>query len=573
MTGPGTPQRDSVSSHGDARSRACAKPGRARSAWGGKRGIPLRLIPSCLAVLALLAALLAAWRIGRSSLLEGDARAFYVPLARLAAQGDVRALSNPLIQPGYPVLVGVTSRIFWWHTYPVELAGRTVSLVCFVALVLVVFSLTRRLCGRRAALAAAALTAVTPVVVTYSSRIGPETLFALIVTGVVRLAILAGQTQKMRHIVALYALAALGGMVRTEGMLLLPLAVLAMRVLHSQKRTSLPTPPRTAHLLAIVTVVLLTYGPRCVLVQRSMGWFVPDVRIARLFMKRGDVPEFYRGFEHGDAGPLARRIASAIHLPDQENNRGDRPWKGIGSTETILELMLAALVVIGLLDRARRRRLRREMIVVLGVCGCLLAGYFLLWILQSTAFQSRQLVNVSGLLIPWAGAGLLATQRLLRRSRLMRVRGFRPAWVVRGMLIVLVVAMAYRTVRFKHRDHHRKAGQFILRRHGAEARILSTSGQAAFYAHGTHLPLPVHPIPPYCKPITLQQLRTICHQSGADYLIADAHCLYWCPELDDLLRDSGAPQALLGEFRYRPSRPGDRVLDVSQFLRSLPSRR
>ena len=531
MTGPVKPQGGGVSSQGEARPHVRARSGRARSVWGGRREIPLRLIPSCLVVLAILAALLAAWRIGRSNLLEGDSLSFYVPLARLAAQGDVRALSNPLIQPGYPVLVGAASRIFWWHTYPVELAGRTVSLVCFVALVLVVFSLARRLCGRRAALAAAALTVVSPVVVPFSSRIGPETLFALIVAGVVRLAILAGQTRKMRHVVALYALAALGGMVRTEGILLLPLAVLAMRVLHSQKRTALPGPPRMAHLLAIVTVVLLTYGPRCVLVQRDTGWFVPDVRIARLFMKQDDVPEFYRGCDRGDAGPLARRIASAIHLPDHEINRGDTPWKEINSTESILNLSLAALVVIGLLDRARRRRRRREILVVSMVCGCLLATYVLLWILQSVAFQSRQLVNVSGLIIPWAGAGLLATQRILRHSRLMRVRWFRPSWVVRGMLVALVVTMAYPAVTFEHRDHCRKAGQFILRRHGAEARILATSGQTAFYARGTHLPLPVYSIVPYCKPITLQQLRTICRESGADYLIADAGCRRWCPEL------------------------------------------
>ena len=579
MTGQVGPQGDDASSQWGAWPHVRARRGRAWFALGGGGAVSPGLILGCIAVFA---ALLAAWRISRSSLLEGDSLALYVPLAQSVARGDVRALAHPLVQPVYPALVGATSRIFWWCTYPVELAGRAVSLVCFVALVLAVFSLARRLCGRRAAIAAAALTAVSPVVVPFSSRIGPETLFALIVVGVVRLAILAGQTRKMRHVVALYAVAALGGLVRTEGLLLLPLAVLALRVLNSHKRQAPAPPARAARLLAIVTVVLLAYGPRCLLVQRETGWFVPDIRIARLFMARGDVPEHYRDRQNGDAGPLAESIASTIHLPNHERNKGDTPWRNIDSTETILNLLLAGLVVIGLWDRARRRRLRREMLVVLMVCGCLLGIYLLLWVMQSVAFQSRQLVNVSGLLMPWAGAGILVLRGrraasvglvvIQRHPRLMRAQWFSPSWTVRGVLIALVVVMTSQVVKFKHRDHHREAGRFILRRQGAGARILAISGQATFYARGTHLPIPVYPIAPYLKPITLQQLCTICRQSRADYVIADATCQYWCPELEDFLQNSHSPPGLLAEFSYRPSRSGNRVLDVAQFLRSFPAR-
>ncbi|HEU4595737.1 MAG TPA: glycosyltransferase family 39 protein, partial [Pyrinomonadaceae bacterium] len=140
--------------------------------------------------------LLLAWRVEHVISPDGVE---YVRLGRNLVSGHLAAGMSTYFPPLYPLLVGLASLVFGDG----ELAGRFVSVVAGSLLVVPAYALAREWYGERAAMVAAALVALHPVLAYYSTVVLTEATYTLLFT----CGVLAGWTALSGRRARAYALA------------------------------------------------------------------------------------------------------------------------------------------------------------------------------------------------------------------------------------------------------------------------------------------------------------------------------------------------------------------------------
>jgi hypothetical protein len=150
-----------------------------------------------------------------------------------------RETPNTLWPPLYPVLATTLSFIVG----SMETAGKLVSLISNIALLIPLFFLTMRLFGRTAAMFAGLIFTISPVVLRWSVRVMTDSLFAfLLFTGLWLFllcyeAVYEKKSSLSRVGPAFIIVSVLAALTRYQGLLLFPLALmlLVMAVLHNRK--------------------------------------------------------------------------------------------------------------------------------------------------------------------------------------------------------------------------------------------------------------------------------------------------------------------------------------------------
>ena len=206
-----------------------------------------------------------AFALVRSRPLLGDALEFHLQANLLAdghgyiqpgvfsATGIARPSADkpplyPLLEAGVSLLGGRS-----WQ------AHHLVGIACGTGTVIVTGLLGRRLATPRIGLIAGAVAAVYPLLVATDGSLRSESLFALLVTLALLLAVRLRAAPSVRRAAELGVVVALASLTRSEGLLLLALPVLA---LGRPPRVSLRLPAITA---AICVVVLIPWFIRCLI--------------------------------------------------------------------------------------------------------------------------------------------------------------------------------------------------------------------------------------------------------------------------------------------------------------------
>lgn len=401
----------------------------------------------------------------------------YVAHARRLAAGDLANGMSTYWPPLYPALVAVASLVF----RDAEFAGRFVSTVAGGLLVLPAHRLARLWYGRRAALVCAALVALHPLLVYYSTTLLTESTYTLIFT----CAVVAGWSALKGTKARAYAFAgALFGacyLLKPEafGFVLLLLFMLAARRL-LMRAGLLQTPVSNA--LALVAGFVAAASPQLLYIRWQTGtWFLSAKTSGHLLQGArragGDAAVSYAdGLP--DAMTAFVRLAKAVRFEYEIFN-------------LIFPTAFVLLVALGLFRRRWTRARAAREAYLLAFVAAALAGYAV------TLPNIRFLAPLVPLLLCWVSKGTLELAAWARGTLARfdvssttpaRVRRFTAPLVVALLAASLVPLFVYLMRGDKWGDYcgQKRAGVWI-REHANAPTIMSTVPVAAFYAEGRNV--------------------------------------------------------------------------------------
>jgi 4-amino-4-deoxy-L-arabinose transferase-like glycosyltransferase len=427
----------------------------------------------------------------------------YAGLGRSLAAGNLAGALSPFYPPLYPLLVGLSSLVF----RDVEFAGRFVSVVAGAAVVLPAYALARDSYGERVARLAAAVVALHPLLVYYSSVLLTESAYTLalncgVLAGWAALSRAAANTNGETLTRAAWRAHLVAGVVFGACYLIKPEAagfvvlLVAMRTVvnfsgarRSFKRTALDC-------LALAAGFLLLALPYLLYLRGALGgWTISGKLRGHLWQGGGRAGEF----------------ASASLVPDYWSALA-QTTKGLMNEYELFSLLFplpfVAISALGLFRAGwTRARARRELYLFAFVAATL-AGYAV------TLPNIRFLVPLLPLLVCWLARGVvelegwlaetLARRRssraiagvaegkvLARGDRLVGGRFFR-ALVFAVLIASLMPAFVFLLRGDKWGDYHgqKLAAAWIKEHAGVAApRIMATAPVAAFYAGGQYVTL------------------------------------------------------------------------------------
>ncbi|HEV7892927.1 MAG TPA: glycosyltransferase family 39 protein, partial [Pyrinomonadaceae bacterium] len=417
----------------------------------------------------------------------------YVAHARRLAAGDLANGMSTYWPPLYPALVAVASLVF----RDAEFAGRFVSAVAGAALVLPAHRLARRWYGRRAALVCAALVALHPLLVYYSTTLLTESTYTLLFT----CAVLAGWSALTGTTARAYAFAgALFGacyLLKPEafGFVLLLLVMLAARRLLT--KTSLRRMKASLNQTSVLNALALVAGfvaassPQLVYIRWQTGkWFLSAKTSGHLLQGArragGDAAADYAS-GLPDAMTAFVRLAKAVRFEYEIFN-------------LIFPTVFVLLVALGLFRRRWTRARAAREAYLLAFVAAALAGYAV------TLPNIRFLAPLVPLLLCWVSKGTLELAAWARGTLARfnvgstfaaRVKRFTAPLVVAVLVASLAPLFVYLMRGDKWGDYYgqKRAGVWIREREAAHKTgevgrapaVMSTVPVAAFYAGGRNV--------------------------------------------------------------------------------------
>ena len=413
----------------------------------------------------------------------------------------------------YPPLYSLILALFVPYWENPEWGARIVSSVLGGLWVWPTLWLARQTTGERVGLISAFLVAVAPAAVEASTRVLPEALFGLCLTG--HLAALA-TVLRTRSLVMAGVAGVLGGLAtlsRPEGMGYL---VLAWGVLLSMPAFSINPISYRSVLLRIAALSIawsLVIFPNMLLIKQqtgswhwsgkmtvtlrwaeSVGSERPDVVIERVITEEGaqNAHDGLLGQLRSDPASPGRRALINLHLLDKY------------SLPALLHTGGIALLVLGLVH-LRFRRLP-EMPEWLLVAAFLPLAGLLLFVVESRYFVS--VVPVVGII---SGIGLA---RLRRATGEATSASLSPA--AKALLVVVVLSYLPWIVRPWFREEpaalEKRAGQWLLQAGDAGTVFLGRSPVIGYYARARGIPFAQRP---------LDDLLAEGRRAGARFLVAD----------------------------------------------------
>jgi 4-amino-4-deoxy-L-arabinose transferase-like glycosyltransferase len=427
----------------------------------------------------------------------------YVAHARRLAAGDLANGMSTYWPPLYPALVAAASLVF----RDAEFAGRFVSTVAGAALVLPAHRLARRWYGRKAALVCAALVALHPLLVYYSTALLTESTYTLLFT----CAVLAGWTALTGTTARAHAFAgALFGacyLLKPEafGFVLLMLFMLVARRL-LMKASLRQTPVLNA--LALVAGFVAAASPQLLYIRLQTGkWFL-SAKTAGHLLQGARAAGGDAAAAHAEGLPDALtalvRLAKAARFEYEIFN-------------LIFPTAFVLLVAVGLFRRRwTRARAAREAYLLAFVASAL-AGYAV------TLPNIRFLAPLIPLLLCWVSKGTLGlaawTRETLARFNVSstlaaRVKRFTAPLVVAVLVASLAPLFVYLMRGDKWGDYYgqKRAGVW-MKEHANAPTIMSTVPVAAFYAGGRNVAVNVED--------DFDSLLSRARREGARYVVVN----------------------------------------------------
>lgn len=401
----------------------------------------------------------------------------YVAHARRLAAGDLANGMSTYWPPLYPALVAAASLVF----RDAEFAGRLVSTIAGALLVLPAHRLARRWYGRRAALVCAALVALHPLLVYYSTTLLTESTYTLIFT----CAVVAGWSALTGTTARAYAFAgALFGacyLLKPEafGFVLLLLFMLAARRVLLKAgllRTSV------LNALALVAGFVAAASPQLLYIRWQTGeWFLSAKTSGHILQGArragGDAAADYaNGLP--DALTAFVRLAKAVRFEYEIFN-------------LIFPTAFVLLVALGLFRRRWTRARAAREAYLLAFVAAALAGYAV------TLPNIRFLAPLVPLLLCWVSKGTLELDAWARGTLARfnvnatfagRVGRFTAPVVVALLVASLAPLFVYLMRGDKWGDYcgQKRAGVW-MKEHADAPTIMSTVPVAAFYAGGRNV--------------------------------------------------------------------------------------
>lgn len=405
----------------------------------------------------------------------------YVALARKLAAGDVANGLSTYWAPLYPALVGLASLLF----RDAEFAGRFVSVVAGALLVLPAHALMRRFYGRRVALVGAALVALHPLLVYYSTALLTESTYTLFFTW----GLLAGWKALAGKSPRAYALAgAVFGacyLLKPEAAFFVPL-LLATTFVRGRMTKARLRRSSVRNALALFIGFAVTAAPYILYLRSSAGvWMLSGKTGAHILQGArlaGGESSPAPVASPADAAAALARLAKALRFEYEIFN-------------LIFPATFVLLVALGLFRRRwTRARAARELYLAAFVSAAL-AGYAV------TLPNIRFLAPLLPALLCWVSKGVAefgawARETLdgleLNTKLKAGARGLATPLVVAALLASLAPLFVYLMRGDKWGDYYgqKRAGVWIKEREGARAPvIMSTVPVAAFYAGGRNVAL------------------------------------------------------------------------------------
>jgi hypothetical protein len=453
----------------------------------------------------------------RSELSVRDACGVYLPLARAAGQGDWEHAQSVMFPPLYPVLTGLVSRLIPVGEYPEQLAGALVNFIAFHVMLACVLVICLSLWSRRVAVVAVGLAGLNPRLVQMSVNVWTEPLYVAIVTLATATIVLTRDRLRWWACVALGALGGLGGLTRSEGVLLPGVIVLSLLVCHARRGRKKIAGAVAAAAVALV-IPLAIWLPRVMFVHGRTGCAVVDMRAASFlgadestFDVRWEAPI---AVEH--LGPTLRDIPrGAWHRSGPVF--AEEPLKWIfESLEGLVNGWNPAAIFLAVFGLIRRRPLRRH-----GRAELVLGALVAVQVVASGVslyLNPRYVAVVAPLVAVFAGAGAISLVAWLGSRRLG------PQLAVLGLLLVVCAVFCVRRAQRRHSET-RYAGEFVLRRRGPGSIIFARTSEPPYYARGRLVPVISWRDVTY----TNAQILSILGETGATHLLLDREHR-WCPQ-------------------------------------------
>lgn len=404
------------------------------------------------------AALRVWWLVGFPRIVERDGTVYARLAENLVAGAGYRDLvgaTHTIFPPGYPLAI---ASVAWLTGANAELAGRLVSFVAGVVVVIATAALAHRHFGAREALVAAALVATQPRLVDLSTAVLSDSLYAagLALTMLVALGALKA-ADPLRVTVVGLASGALA-CVRPEGYLIgVAFAVaLAVRTAGAWRRALLVE-------AALATGMAVSVVPYSLYLWRHAGQLLTGKwSNARLALA-----------EPSSGSPVARVAEHYV--------------RNVLTMEATLtsEVSLVVLILSGVAAAIALRRMGGPALTYLTLCIVLPLAAFPIF-LPSPRF----LASVFPLLLVLAAAGVVQG---------VRDRMGRGARTIAAVLVIVVVLHGAPALSFPlryspwgefQRTEQRMIGESVRARYGAGRRILATSPEAVYYAKGVLAVIP-----------------------------------------------------------------------------------
>ena len=437
-----------------------------------------RNLAIALTLILLVAAGLLTKQIAMAKIASKDATGYYLPLAHAAAEGRPADAQSPAIPPAYPMAVAAASRCLWWVDDPPETAGRLLSALSAMGLVIVVYLLSREFGNRRVGVTAAGLTAANYAITHIGASVGPDMLYAFVLAAFAWLLIRHGRRARLVTAAAVGAVAGVAALVRSEGVFL-PLfgaAVVAIRPVPRNTRAVLG---RLAGVVVLIAIVIAIWWPRLSYMERTTGHRVLDVRLVSALEPHD---------EHISDDLMASPLLVA--------SVGDSSQATIKTTAERLEeaqeslfrgvgYISWAFILLWALPGPRWFRGRPGH----GILALLVTGQ--LAILATVALGKRYVATVAGPVQVWAALGAVTITERIKRKLPQTGRWELQHWheyvATAGLVAALACVSLFSTNQDIRKAELRDVGRTILTRYGPGQIILATTPQPAYYADGRYV--------------------------------------------------------------------------------------
>ncbi|MFW6132945.1 MAG: ArnT family glycosyltransferase [Planctomycetota bacterium] len=433
-----------------------------------------------------------------------DATQYYLPLAWAQMEGCPVDAQHPGIPPLYPIAVGELAKIVRRADDPAEVAGRLLSAGAALGLVVCVYFLAREFGNRRVALTAAGLTAVSRQITHVGAAVGPDMTYALLLAVFCLLLLRLARHWRWYLPVAMGVMAGLAALVRSEGMFLIPLAVLAALVL--PWRPAARRLVRRAGVAGLTLLVVATiWWPRVAYVHSETGLYALDVRMYTLGPWKQDVD---------DRHTTPRSYVAAA--PPERQKHHDLAYRAEETFENLLRVVgyvTWPLIIAYLVAGRRLFAVGRRQWLLLGVLVVELG------IVAQVSLPKRYVTLVAGPAQVWGGLGAVALMERLRRWRPRLVTVGRELAGLALMLGGLSCLSLFSTSQGTRHSEMRALGTVARQRYGAGQVILSPRAEPIYYARGFRIKAPYPETPEQMG--GQAKLRRLCREYDVDLIVTE----------------------------------------------------
>jgi 4-amino-4-deoxy-L-arabinose transferase-like glycosyltransferase len=434
----------------------------------------------------------------------------YARLARnlLSGNGYVGMLGGPetIFPPLYPMLIGAFSVV----TGDTETAGRLISMATGALLPVLIFLLTDMVFERRAALAAASIAAVSPMLIALSCSVYSEGIYFTLWLAGIYFAMRTLRGDDVRYAALSGLFFGFAYLVRPEAMgyaLLAAIWILAAVIF--RKSTVRSALPRAA---AVILVALVVAAPYVTWLSINSGTIHLDgksdynnVTTRRIHQGMG-YSEAVRGLGPKGEAEGPHLYSNQFEILKKETGGGRtlfnnvvhdfQPrflilgWK-VATLRILGSPILAVLALVGFLSTGvRNRKLIFEGFLLSNAAACLLV------LLSIGVMWPRYLFPIALLLVPWAGAGVSRISRWIQdrvegrsggKSPLSRLATGAAVCLMLAGVVIPSVGAVLETDEFSmsRRTVLKDAGRWLDAYKGGEKTIMGNSYVFVHYSQGT----------------------------------------------------------------------------------------